>query len=205
MVLASGLPSDAIEQPGEDEPEHDAATGPDDQPDDVVAQDPEELGLGHHRVVGEREGALVVLEAAQDRSRRGVEQEDRQSSARAGPTKTHGRIRSRHFGGSRLTSEPTPMNSSQMPPTPTARAIAASNELGDYLVARAVPQVGRAGRIAERVVDRGQQVRPALRVVQDEDATQTQAEGDQPEDGQDDAGETRALGSSDGHASSSRR
>ena len=76
--LGQRLASDAIEEPGDDEPEHDAAAGPDDQPDDVVAQDRDELGLEQHRVVGERELAGLVLKAAQDRSRRRVDQEDRQ-------------------------------------------------------------------------------------------------------------------------------
>ena len=79
------------------------------------------------------------------------------------------------------------MNSSQMPPTPTARAIDRQQDLGDQLIARAVPQVGRAGRVADRVVDRGKEVRPALRVEQDEDAADAQAEGDQPGDRQDEA------------------
>ena len=45
--LGQRLASDAIEEPGDDEPEHDAGTGPDDQPDDVVAQDRGEFGLEH--------------------------------------------------------------------------------------------------------------------------------------------------------------
>ena len=71
-------------------------------------------------------------------------------------------IRSRHLAWNRLTSAATPMNSSQMPPTPTARAMTAEQELGEHLVGHAVAQVGRARRVADQVVDRAKQVRPAL-------------------------------------------
>ena len=68
-----------------------------------------------------------------------------------------------------------------MPPTPTSQRDHRQQELGDHLIALAVAQVGRARGVAERVVDRGQEVRPALRVVQDEDAGAAQAQADQPE------------------------
>ena len=78
MVLASDSRRTRSKSPAKMSPSATLPAGPDDQPDEVVAQDRGELGLGQHREVGERELALLVLQAAQDRSRRGVDQEDRQ-------------------------------------------------------------------------------------------------------------------------------
>ena len=127
--LGQRLAPDPIEQPGDQEAQQHAAAGADDQPQGVVAQDREELRVGQHREVGERELALVVLEARAGSCPPPGRRGRRPGAASAGPTKTHGRMRSRHFGWSRLTSAPTPRYSSQMPPTPTASAITASRIL----------------------------------------------------------------------------
>jgi len=75
--------------------------------------------------------------------------------------------------------------------------------LGEQLIARAVPQVGRARRVAQRLVDRGQEVGPTLRIEQDEQAPDAHAEADQPGDRQDEARQTGRLDSSCGHPPSS--
>ena len=55
MVLASDSRRTRSNSPAKMRPKHHAAAGADDQPDDVVAQDLGELGLGHDREVRERE------------------------------------------------------------------------------------------------------------------------------------------------------
>ena len=81
-----------------------------------------------------------------------------------------------------------------MPPTPTAEGDRRQQDLGEQLIARTVPQVGRTLRVAQRLVDRGQEVRPALRVEQHEDAPDAQAEADQPGDRQDEARQAGTFG-----------
>ena len=115
------------------------------------------------------------------------------NSARAGPTKTHGRIRSRHFGLERA-DQSAHAEEQQPDATDThEQGDHREQELGDHLIALTVAQVGRAGRVPDGVVDRGQEVRPALRVVQHEDARPAQTQADQAQDRQDEPRQPRTL------------
>ena len=147
-------------------------------------------GVGQHRVVRERELALVVREAAQDRARRRVDQEDgqqRQGRADEDP-------RQDPVAPLRLQQADQRADADEQQPDAAdadGQGDRRQQDLGDHLVARAVAQVGRARGVAERLVDRGQEVRPALRVEQDEEAGAAQAEADQPGDRQDEARRVR--------------
>ena len=138
-----------------------------------------EFGLDHTAKFGERELALVVLEAAQDRSGGRVDQEDRQQRQGGADEDP----RQDPVAPLRLEQADQPAHAEEQQPDAADahdQGDHRQQELGDHLIALAVAQVGRAGRVADRVVDRGQEVRPALRVVQDEDAADAQAEADQP-------------------------
>ena len=109
------------------------------------------------------------------------------------PTAGSGRATS---AGAALTSAlDAGVDSSQMPPTPTTSAIAASRSLATTWSPAPLPQGARARGVAERVVDRGERAfGAALRVDAGRDArAPARPSADQPADGQDEAATVRRL------------
>ncbi len=129
---------------------------------------------------------MVVLEAAQDRSRRGVDQEDRQQrEGRAGEDPRQDPV-----APLRLQQADEPAHADEQQPDAAdadRQGDRRQQELGDHLIALTIPQLCSARDVAQRLVDRGEQVRPTLGVEQDEDAADAETEEDQPGDRQDEA------------------
>ena len=101
-----------------------------------------------HCEVRERELARVVLEAAQDRSRRGVDQEDRQQrQGRAGEDPRQDPVAPLRLEQADQRADAD----EQQPDAADAddQRDHRQQELGDHLVALTVAQVGRARRVAD--------------------------------------------------------
>ena len=99
-------------------------------------------------------------------------------------TKTHGRIRSRIFGGEALDQR---AHAGEEEPDPTdahEQRDRGEQELGDELVALAVPQRLGARRVPDQVVERREEVLATLRLDQDPHAGSCDEQPDQNGNGQ---------------------